>query len=592
MSVAFTKVKSAAKVVLPKGRKLSDTVKKTVDTVSSIVGATMGPGGSAVLIERQEYGVPNFVTKDGVTVFRSLGFSDPIQHAVMEAMRDASVRTATEAGDGTTTATVLAAAIINGVSDFCEANQSVSPQLILRTYQSLFADVVEPEIKKMSKSVGLETDEDRSLLLDVARISANGDTDLAEAVMKCYDLVGDNGNVTITEASGPNKYEVEKLNGFPIASGYEESCGRYSSQFINDPASSRVVLDNPAFIIYNGRISDFQSLVPLLMQIGAANSTGVYNKKNVVVVATAFSESALQDFAVNFPVAGTLNVYPLTAPHSPAYNGQTAFLEDLSAITGAEIFSAVDRPLDGPNVELEVFGNGIELFEANRFRSNVIQQVDADGDPANAGRIIDRSFILEGQISTAESQLDAELLRERLAKLTGGIARLKVLGSSSAEIRERKDRAEDAVMAVRGALKHGVLPGGGWALLRTSEAVAKSGKPYASILADALSVPFKILLQNAGQTPDVVLPQLAKKPKSTYDVLKQTLVPAYTGGVLDSTPAVLEAIRNSIAISTLLGTLGGAVVFPRDAELERRESHAAHEYLRNAGEPNPADERG
>lgn len=615
MSVAFSKVKSSPKVVVTKTGGLSNVVLETVKVVSDIVGATLGPGGSAVLIERQEYGMPNMVTKDGVTVFRSLGFTDPVKHCIMEAMRDASVRTANEAGDGTTTATVLASALVNEVSDYCERNPKYSPQLLLRKLQKIFKDVLEPELRKMAKPADLGTPEGRKLLLDVARVSANGDSDLAKAVLECYDLVGDNGNVTITEVSGPSSYVVERLSGFPIASGYEESCGRYSPNFINDLASSAVKLENPAFILYHGKIGDFQSLVPLLQQIVLANESKVMNRANVVVVATGFSDSCLQDLAANFPISGSLNIYPLLAPHSPAHNGQLAFIEDVAAITAAEIFNPADKPLDGSNVDIAVFGSGVALFEANRFRSNIIQEANEDGETVNEATIINRSFILESQLANAESRLDAELLKERLAKLTGGIARLKVVGASSGEIRERKDRAEDAVMAVRGAMKHGVLPGGGWALGQLARKISASFdfslSAVVEVLIPCLQEPQMRLLTNAGLSVEEATTIVYKTggvkiredgmytitgnemngPK-VYDALEQKFVEAYEAGILDSVPAVLESLRNSMSIATLLGTLGGAVVFPRDVEFERREAKEAHEYLRNAGESNPADERG
>lgn len=615
----YQKVKSVAKQVTPKGQRLQNVVLLTMKTASDVVGATLGPGGMPVLIERQEHNLPPMITKDGVTVFRSLGFDDPAAHCVMEAARDAAVRTASEAGDGTTTATVLAEAIVRHASEFTKTNPRVSPQKVVRRLERAFRDVIEPTVRACSWAADFTTDEGRRLLHAVAKVSANGDVALADKVLECFDLVGDEGNVTIAEVSGPSAYEVERIEGFPVPMGYEECCGKYYGKFINDPANQRVLLDNPVFIVYHGRITEIQTIVSLMERIGTMwqsngqcleavkHEDGTFEnvvktfenwdaRHNVVVVATGFSESVLAQLAVNMGDAHSINVFPLLAPQSPIANSQQKFLEDVAAITGARVLDPLNAPLDRASVDDLGWGEGLRTFEAYRFRSTIIGNT-------NEEEIILRADQLKVQIETAESELDRILLQERLGRLTGGIARLKVIGASNGELKEKRDRAEDAVCAVRGAIKHGCLPGGGWMLLHLMAVLKGLNDPIVDgVLIPALFEPVARLLLNCGfdeaESRTILEPVIVSAgcgdPLAmpvVYDALEGKHVNPFEGGILDSTPAVLEAIRNSISIASLLGTLGGTVVFKRDVELERQEARDTNAFLRDADSVNPADER-
>lgn len=603
MGQQYAKVKSPSKVVAVKSRELQAKVINTMSTIRAIVGATLGPGGTAVLIERNEYGLPNMVTKDGVTVFKSLGFTDPVSHAIMEAARDAAIRTANEAGDGTTTATVLAEAIGRYTQEYTTANPKVSPQRVVRRLEELFREIIEPTITSLAISPTLSTDDGRHLLHSVAKVSGNGDVPLADAVIECFDVVGDEGNVTISELSGASHYEVEQINGYPIPKGYEESCAKYHPIFVNDIPNQRTSLTKPVFILYHGQMAEPNNLIGITGAImNAWQKDGFCH--NVIVVATGFSDSMLSAMAFNFPLGGTLNIVPLLAPMTPMPNSQLHFLEDLRAITGAQIFDPVENPLPAPNAEIApeelpgLVGYGIDSFEGYRFRSNIIGHADEV-------LLVDRVEALKVQAQSAESQLDKSLLEERIGKLTGGIARLKVFGASNGELREKRDRAEDAVCAVRGAIKHGVLPAGGWTLLKLVQLLvtkAADDDVAMSVLAPALIEPVHMLLSNAGLSQEeskTVIVELQAKMRGLknvrnaeiYDALDGKFVKAFKAGLLDSTPAVLEAVRNSISIAGLLGTLGGVVVFHRDIELERRESIETNQFMRQAGAENPADER-
>ena len=590
----YAKVKSVAKQVECAGPDLDRIILWTMRVIADIVGGTLGPGGRPVLIERGEFGLPPVLTKDGVTVFRSLGFDDPIAHNVMELTRDASVRTANEAGDGTTTATVLAEAIVRLTKEFCKENPRVSPQRVVRHLETTFREVIEPTVKSVARHLDLESDQE--LLRAIARVSANGDTELADAVMECFDVTGDQGNVTIIEEGGPSHYEVEHIQGYPIAMGYEESAKKMYPKFINDPGTQRVLLDNPAFLLYHGRINEVLDLVPIIEQALAAfqNPAGYGLDKpftpNLVVVATGFSEGVISTCALNFDDPRAPNVFPLLVPNnSPQSNAQFEFLRDLAGITGATLCDPLQKPL--PTLTLEDLGVGCQMFECSRTRSNVVGFADE-------GTLQLRLEEVQQQLQNPDSELDALLLQERIAKLSGGIARLKVVGPSSGELKEKRDRAEDAVCAVRGALKHGCLPGGAWTLLKLCDVRVLPKTPMNDILRQAFVAPFLRLVENSGivsdEEGDQILSPIAEGIESgkhvVYDFLESKHVDPFEGGILDSTPAVLEAIRNAISIASQVGVLGGCVAYRRDTELERTEARANSQFLRDANS-NPADER-
>ena len=584
----YQKVKSVAKIVQTKGPSLEKTIADTMRTISDIVGGTLGPGGQPVLIERQEFNLPAMVTKDGVTVFRALGFNDPAAHVIMEAARDASVRTANEAGDGTTTATILAEAIVRKTKQFCRENPKVSPQRVCRRLEGIFKTLIEPSIENKALKCDFSKRLGRKRLKAVATISANGDGPLADAVMECFDLVGDEGNVTILEVSGPSSYEVEQIDGYSIPIGYEDSCARYYPKFINDPATQRCFFENPAFIVYHGRVTDIQTCVMLMETIGAAWQSPESFNHNVVLVATGFSESVLGQLALNFAEQGTINVFPLLAPQSPINNGQLEFLEDICAVTGAKLLDPLNNQME--LATLDDVGVGCRQFECHRFRSTIIGR-------SEELLLLERVDLLRKRLENPESQLEKRLIEERIGKLTGGIAKLKVIGASNGELREKRDRAEDAVCAVRGAIKHGCLPGGCWTLLSLCDELEALGDPIVDgVLIPALEEPFWVLLKNAGlpkEEASSVYDHLhcnLSKPM-VYDALEGQYVEPLEAGILDSVPAVLEAIRSSLSIATLLGTLSGTIVFARDGALERQEASDTANFLRSANEASEADQR-
>lgn len=590
MSTSYSKVKTPPKQITVAKAGLNALVLETMATISEVVGSTLGPGGKVVIIERQEVGMPNIVTKDGVTVFKSLGFANPTKHAIMEVARDAASKTAHDAGDGTSNCSVLSEAIVRNVQTFTTNNPDhVSPQKAIRTIENLFKSIIEPSVTKLAFAAGKGT------LHSIAKVSANGDSDLADAVVECFNLVGDDGNVTISEISGGSEYKVEKIEGFPIPRGYEDTMGKFYNEFINDKANQRVFIEKPCFVLYHGSINDLQTLVGISNILGQSWQTKNHTP-NVVIVATGFSENVIGNLAYNFQQNG-LKILPVIAPLSPMPNGQLDFLEDLSSVTGAIVFNPINNPLPGNLTEIEcheydvdTFGGGIQAFEMYRNKSTIIGKLDDE-------LILERVDILKIQAKSATSILDKSIIEERIGKITGGIARLIVSGSSSGEIREKKDRAEDAVRAVQGALVKGCLPAGGWTLAKLISILDnhKGAKieedVIKSVLIPSFQDPIKKLYENIGlnaeevQTTLTALIDKANSAKSAkdaviYDCLNLEWVNAKQSGLLDSTPAVLEAIRNSLSIASLLGMLGGVIVFFRDSTLEREEAHAAMAFDR------------
>jgi chaperonin GroEL len=606
VAIQYAKTKSVSKHVITKGPRLERIVTTTMKTISDAVGATLGPGGSQLCLERQEHDMPPIFTKDGVTVFRSLGFDDSTAQVILEAARDAAVRTASSAGDGTTTATVLAESLVRLLFDFTKKNPTVSPQKVVRRLQEVVQLIIEPEIDLCSVKVKWDSGEGNELLFNVAKTSANGDGALAVSVLDCFALVGDDGNVTIAEMSGPSGYSVESIRGFPIAMGYRDSCAKFYQKFMNDPANQRVVLEKPVFLLYHGSITEIQKLVPLMERIGELWQVGGF-RHNVIVVATGFSESVLAQLALNFAEQTTINVFPLLVPNnSPIPGAQLEFLNDLACVTGATVCDPLNAPLERVTVDVLGWGgpgengeavDGVEVavFEAYAERSTVVGYKNED-------EILLRADQIKANITNAESELERILLQERLGKLTGGIAKLIVSGNSNGELKEKRDRAEDAVCAVRSAIKDGCLPGGGWALLRLMHVLRELHDPIVdAVLIPALFEPVKRLLSNGGLNDHEIMTVLAPVISSVqnrefatavvYDALERVHVTGPSQGVVDCTPAVKEAIRNSVSIAAQLGTLGGCVVFKRDHELERHEARENNAFVKDLSNTNPADER-
>jgi chaperonin GroEL len=601
------KSKTPAKIIIPRGSKLDALKLSTLKAIADAVGGTLGPHGRPVLIERPEYGLPPYITKDGVTVFRALGFEDAVQHCIMEATRDGSVRTADEAGDGTTTCTILIEALNRLLGEFIKKNPTTSPQAAVRELQSTFDKVLVPEIKRISIKANPDSKAGLKILRAVAKVSGNGDDALADSVMAAFEGSGDDGNVTIVEESGPSCYKNEKIEGFPMAMGYEESCQRFAAQWVNRPDTQQILLDKPLFLLFHGQLNSMDSLLPILDKIFQAANQKYLTVTNLVIVATHFSDQLLGQMLQNWVTPNAINMLPVRIPMSPIQNGQRQFLDDLAAVVDGEIYDPNINPIEeatfeglgnlGQNQDTLVWSPlGIERIEMGRYRSTILGF-------ANAERIKTRAAEIRGQLEQAPSQLDKIWTEERLAKITGGIVRIRVQGSSNAELKERRDRVEDAVCAVRGAIKHGAIPGGGWGLLRLAHVAGYAARtPLTNeVLIPALEAPIRVLYANAGFSEDrtnYLLDQMraaatGEDPRHVeiFDALADEFVVGAKAGLLDSAPALREALKNAISVASVMGTTGGVVCQKRDRDFERKDASEAADYQRAIEEGNPADNR-
>lgn len=575
------KVKTSPKIFLSNPRKLEEVVVSTMDRISEVVGSTLGPGGRNCLIESDYPGIPNKNTKDGVTVFKSLGSSNSYEHLIIEQARDAAIRTASEAGDGTTTATILAAAMVRYLYEFCKENPKYSPQKAAREMAKVVREKLVPIIRERSVKIGTDN---QHLLKMVAKISANGDEDMANAVIKAFELVGygESSHVTIKELSGPYGYEVGLIEGFPIPIGYEESIGKFHTAFINDQANQRCVLENPLFLLFDGQMNDIVQFSNLFEGLGRAYvEEGKSEYKNLVIFAHGYSDHVLTQLAYNFANPNTMNIVPIVTPMSQFMNSQLQFLMDVSAFTGAKVFNMKDKVADATPQDL---GKDMELFEAYRFRSTIV------GNPDDMNVEV-RADQLRKQKEFAESQAEKIWLEERLGKITNGIAKLTIYGGSNGELKEAHDRCEDAVCAVRSAISKGALPGGCRTLIDLAIELGTShadDEVIQEILVPSLLVPINRLLDNAGYTPEestAITEKLIENTEIVYDVENQVFGKAEELGVFDSAPAVEEALKNAASIATVMGTIGGIVAYPRDDAFERSEAKEDAAFKRAVDNP-------
>lgn len=575
--MSYRKAKTAPKVYLSDKTKIQSIVLETMNDISNLVGGTLGPGGKVMLLESDHVGISDRISKDGISVFLSMAHQNPYKHSIIEVARACSLRTANEAGDGTTTTAVLANELIKNIFSFCDNNPKESPQKTVRRIKKVMNDTLLPYIAERSIKV---TEESKNLLLNVATVSANGEKALADAVLKCFEEVGygEASHVTIREQAGASGYHVERIEGYPIPIGLEESSGKYFPSYINDQGNQRCYLENPKFLLFDGTLQDLISIGPLFQAIEARiaeNPASAKDLKCIVLVANGFSESVISTLSFNFEQDGTLRIVPIKAPMAQFMNSQSHWLTDLAAFTGAKVFGLKNQITEAT---LDDLGTGMESFEATRFRSTL----SGNPDPVN---IEFRAEELKKQLKRAESKAETGWLDERIAKITSGIAKLTIIGSNPADIKERADRAEDAVCAIRSSITHGVLPGGGRIILDMALKMAEfeKGDPAREVLMPSLLSLFNRLLDNAGYHEEEaaqVLSRLIEITDEVYDIENQKFGHAEDLGIFDATKAVSEALRNSVEIAGVLGTLGGIVCHPRDGDFERSEAKLDEEWAK------------
>jgi chaperonin GroEL len=557
--------KSKSKDIIHDDEQLSKIVGETLSKMAAIVGSTMGPGGRAVLIERE--GMAPLATKDGVTVAKSLGLDKAEHNIVIEAAKEICLNTAKDAGDGTTTAIVLADAITKHGHEFVKGNKKYNPQRIINELEDCYEEVIVPYIKKQAKDASTE-----AKLINVATISANGDKRIAQAVVAAVMAAGDDGTVLIEEAQG-DEMRVETISGYIITSGLKE-LGQLGPMFMNDKANQQSKMENGHVFLYDGSINDAKVLGYLesaLQEDEFGNQS--YDGSPVIIIAHEFSDTAMDILAKNTKKGITF--CPVKTPRSGLPNSRTIFLEDIAAYTNGTIFdiSTIDQ------IEKEKLGS-FKAAKSNLYETFIDSDIDSE-------RINDRVAELKAIENACFSDMDKMHVKANIAKLTCGIATIHVGGVSDLIVRERKGRVEDAVEAVRSAIAEGIISGGCKIQLELSKLISthKNKKDSWIILEQALLVPFKLLLSNCGENFDEIYPQMTSN--KIFDANMHEFVDPFKAGIIEPAKVARVSIGNALSVASLLFNVGGIVCVPRDSQLENQlamSKQAFNDMMAGAGQ--------
>jgi len=548
--------KTKAKTIIHDQAQIIKLVNETMSNMAAIVGTTLGPGGRPVLIERD--GLSVLVSKDGVTVAKNIGVTDATANTIVEAAKEICLNTAKEAGDGTTTAIVLADALVKEGQKFLSTRPKYNPQRMINELNDAYTRVVVPFLRDVAVKVSGEEQ-----LKFVATISSNGDKEIADVVVKAVMDAGDDGTVLINESQGGKTY-VEVSEGYIVTTGLKD-LGQIGPSFINDKGNQQVKMDKGYVVLYDGSMNDLK--VPGLIQDAVADDGGFSDGTPIIVFAHSFADSVLDKFAKT--TKGGLTVVPIKTPRSGLPNGASMFLEDMAAYTGATVFNP-------GNVE-EFDDEGLGNFDSARVTLyEVFLTATPDGD-AVTSRVGELKAIAEA----AMGELDRSFLRAAIAKLTGGVSTIHVGGASDLEIREKKARVEDAVEAVRSAIAEGIVTGGcsvHLILARLLDSHHPDSAEAWSILAEALQAPFRLLLKNCGEEYDEIHRDTSlyileganrqKLPTSIFDANLHKMVDPMKTGIIEPAKVVRVSIGNALSVASLLTTLGGIIVVPRDLGME------------------------
>ena len=503
-------------------REAKEKLQAGIDKVNKAVSVTMGPFGRNVLIEKEHGQVVS--TKDGVTVAKTITLEDPIENMAATVIKQAAQKTVDAAGDGTTTSTVLAHAI---ASQALEATSyaSVNATQVKRGIEEAVKQVV-AELKTLSTDI---TDEKQ--IKQIATLSANGDTEIGELVATAIDKVGRDGVVTVEESrSGETSLEV--VEGLQFDRGYK------SPYMVTDNNSMQAILNDALILLFDGRISTVKDLLPLLERVSQEN-------KSLLIIAEDIDGEALSTLIVN-KMRGILKVAAVKAPDFG--ERRTLILEDIATVTGGTVIS----PAKGMKLErfnMDWFGNARTVTVGKETTTIV----DGKG---NTEAIDVRIEELKFQIDQSNSPYEVERLQDRLAKMVGGVAIINVGGGTEIEMKERKDRIDDALQATKAALEEGILPGAGMALLNARNAINnRDNTDYGKggvIIFKACAEPFKQILQNAGEEANEWLMLLKDAKFAVPDITNNTAVDAFESGIIDPTKVVRCALENAAAAAVTL----------------------------------------
>ncbi len=503
-----------------------------VNTLADAVRVTMGPRGRNVLIEQR--GQHPIVTKDGVTVAKSINLRDKLQNLGAQMIKEAASRSADEAGDGTTTATVLTQAIFSEglklvLSGFPATDLKVGIDQAVDEIISRIDDIAVPASSP-------------EVLRRVAVISANGEESLGELIESAIRTVGEDGVVTVEEAKGYNS-SLTVVDGTRIDRGYT------SPYFVTDQDRMVCEMDKPAVLLLNRRIESIKDVVGLLEKSLAA-------KRPLLIIADDIDGEAMQTLVLN-RVRGSLNVCAIRAPGAGA--GRYDQMQDLAVLLSTRVFSAADTD-ELSKLQLSDLGSCTRALIGRT--ETILVGANADRD-----RVGERLEEIRKQFAEAVEEGERLQTKQRLARLSGGVAILRVGGATEAELKERKDRADDALHAVQAAMKEGVVPGGGTTLMRASAAVPFPEGDFTPVRAGyqivktACLTPFKQIITNSGGTPEIVQNALNTMSNThVYDAFRGTYGDMLELGIVDPARVVKCALRNAASAAGMMLTVGCALV--------------------------------
>ena len=502
-------------------------MKEGADALANAVKVTLGPKGRNVVIDKK-FGAPQ-VTKDGVTVAKEVELEDRFQNMGAQMVKEVASKTNDQAGDGTTTATVLAQSIINvGLKNVAAG---ANPMDLKRGIDKAVAAVVE-DLKKQSQSVG----DDYSKIEQVGTISANNDNYIGKLIADAMAKVKKDGVITVEEAKGTDT-EVKVVEGMQFDRGY------ISAYFMTNPDKMEAVLEDPQILITDKKISTMKDLMPILEPIAREG-------RSLLIIAEDVDGEALTTLVVN-KLRGTLKVAAVKAPGFG--DRRKEMLQDIATLTGAVVVSE-ERGFTLENATPDMLGRA-EKVVIDKENTTI---VNGAGDKE---AIADRASQIRKQISTTTSDYDREKLQERLGKLAGGVAVLYVGAASEVEIKEKKDRVEDALNATRAAVEEGIIPGGGVALVRAEAALAavkgdnEDETTGIHIVARAIEEPIRTIAANAGKEGSVIV-QKVKEGKADfgYNARTDKFENLLSTGVIDPTKVVRVALQNAASVAGMFLT--------------------------------------
>jgi chaperonin GroEL len=511
-----------------------------VDILANAVKVTLGPKGRNVVIEKS-FGAPR-ITKDGVSVAKEIELEDKFENMGAQMVREVASKTNDIAGDGTTTATVLAQAIVKEGAKAVAAG--MNPMDLKRGIDLAVAEAVK-DLESRSKTIN-----DSSEVAQVGTISANGDKQIGEMIAQAMQKVGNEGVITVEEAKSLET-DVEIVEGMQFDRGY------LSPYFVTNPEKMNVELEDPFILLHEKKLGNLQAMLPVLEAV-------VQSGRPLLIIAEDVEGEALATLVVN-KLRGGLKVAAVKAPGFG--DRRKAMLEDIAILTGGQVISE-DIGIKLENVTLDMLGKAKKVSITKEDTTIV----DGAGSKAD---IEGRVGQIKAQIEDTSSDYDREKLQERLAKLAGGVAVIRVGGATEVEVKEKKDRVDDALNATRAAVEEGIVPGGGTALLRAKGAVSKLTSDNADIQAGinivlkALEAPIRQIVQNTGGEPSIVVGKIMENNDNSFgfDAQSETFVNLVEAGIIDPTKVVRAALQDASSVAGLLVTTEAMV-----AELPKKES--------------------